>query len=98
MYKLVYSPTAVKYIKKIRNKSLKAELKKALDDISNDPYIGEAKMGDLQGIFGYDVYYDSVNYEIAYTVKEREILVTIIMVGTRENFYNELKRYIKRAM
>lgn len=55
-------------------------------------------MGDLHGLFGYDVYYDSVNYEIAYTVKEKEILVTIIMVGTRENFYNELKRYIKRAM
>lgn len=98
MYKLTYSPAAVKYIKKIRNKSLKAELKKAIDDIANDPYIGEAKMGDLQGIFGYDVYYDSVNYEIAYIIREKEILVTIIMVGTRENFYSELKRYIKRAM
>ena len=98
MYKLTYSPAAVKYIKKIRNKSLKAELKKAIDNISKDPYIGEAKMGDLQGIFGYDVYYDSVNYEIAYIIREKEILVTIIMVGTRENFYSELKRYIKRAM
>ena len=98
MYKLTYSPAAIKYIKKIRNKSLKAELKRAIDDIANDPYIGEAKMGDLQGIFGYDVYYDSVNYEIAYIIREKEILVTIIMVGTRENFYSELKRYIKRAM
>lgn len=98
MYRIKYSPAAVKYIKKIRNKQLKTELKKAIDQIANDPYVGEAKMGDLQGLFGYDVYYDSVNYEIAYTVKEMEILVTIIMVGTRENFYNELKRYIKRAI
>lgn len=98
MYNIKYSPAAVKYIKKIRNKELKSELKNAIMQIANDPYIGEAKMGDLQGLFGYDVYYDSVNYEIAYTVKEKEILVTIIMVGTRENFYSELKRYIKRAM
>ena len=98
MYNIKYSPVAVKYIKKIRNKQLKSELKNAIMQIANDPYIGEAKMGDLQGLFGYDVFYDSVNYEIAYTVKEKDILITIIMVGTRENFYNELKRYIKRAM
>ena len=98
MYNIKYSLAATKYIKKIRNKSLKAELKKAILEIAGNPYIGEAKTGDLQGLFGYDVYYDSVNYEIAYAVHENEILVTIIMVGTRENFYNELKRYIKRAM
>ena len=97
MYKLKYSTAAAKYIKKIKNNELKSELKKAIDSIAQNPLIGEAKMGDLQGIFGYDVFYDSVNYEIAYTVLEKEVLITIIMVGTRENFYKELKRYIKSA-
>lgn len=97
MYKLKYSTAATKYIKKIKNNELKSELRKAIDSIAQNPLIGEAKMGDLQGIFGYDVFYDSVNYEIAYTVLEKEVVITIIMVGTRENFYKELKRYIKSA-
>ena len=97
MYSLRYSAAATKYIKKIKNRELKSELKKAIDPIAHNPLIGEAKMGDLHGIFGYDVYYDSINYEIAYTILEKEVVITIIMVGTRENFYKELKRYIKSA-
>lgn len=97
MYSLRYSAAATKYIKKIKNRELKSELKKAIDSIAHNPLIGEAKMGDLHGIFGYDVYYDSINYEIAYTILEKEVVITIIMVGTRENFYKELKRYIKSA-
>lgn len=97
MYSIKYSTAAAKYIKKNKNQELKAELKKALCSIAENPLVGEAKMGDLQGIFGYDVYYDSVNYEIAYIVLEKEVIITIIMVGTRENFYKELKRYIKSA-
>lgn len=97
MYSLRYSAAATKYIKKIKNRELKSELKKAIDSIAHNPLIGEAKMGDLHGIFGYDVYYDSINYEIAYTILEKEVVITIIMVGTRENFYKELKRYINSA-
>ena len=39
------------------------------------------------------------NYELAYTVEyiqeesEEPKAVVVIMAGTRENFYNELKRY-----
>ena len=97
MYRVQYSSAAVKYIKKIRNRELKSEIKKAIDAIANDPYCGEAKMGDLRGLFGYDVFYDGVNYEIAYTINDNCILITVIMVGTRENFYKELKRYLKSA-
>ena len=58
--------------------------------------IGEAKIGDLAGIYCYDVYYNKTNYEIAYTVEihDNEIVV-VIMAGTRENFYDELKKYMK---
>ena len=97
MYKLQYAPASVKYLKKLRNKELKSRLKAAIYEIAENPYIGEAKIGDLEGIFGYDVYYDNTNYEIAYTIRNREVIVTIIMVGTREIFYSELKRYIKRV-
>ncbi len=36
------------------------------------------------------------NYELAYTViEEDEENVVVILAGTRENFYKELKRYMK---
>jgi hypothetical protein len=37
-----------------------------------------------------------INYEIAYTIDilEDGEVVIIIMAGTRENFYNELKKYL----
>ena len=97
MYNVQYSTAAVKYIKKIRNRELKGEIKKAIDILAENPYCGEAKMGDLQGLFGYDVFYDGINYEIAYTINDNSIMITVIMVGTRENFYKELKRYLKSA-
>ena len=48
----------------------------------------------------YDIYHNRINYELAYTVEERfsedsgeKETVVVIMAGTRENFYDELKRY-----
>ena len=36
-------------------------------------------------------------YELAYTIERIDgELVVVVMAGTRENFYDELKRYIKR--
>jgi len=46
---------------------------------------------------GYDIYYNKTNYEIAYTVKDIDgETVLIVLAGTRENFYRELKRYLKK--
>jgi len=68
-----------------------------LEEISKDPYkAGEAKTGDLKGMYCCDIYYNKTNYEIAYQIFElNEKLVIVILAGTRENFYQELKRYMK---
>ena len=43
-----------------------------------------------------DIFYNKTNYELAYRVEYVENkMIIVIMAGTRENFYNELKRYIK---
>jgi len=95
MYELIVLPPAARFIKKIRDKHLKYLLHKKFLEIANDPYIGERKTGDLQGVFCYDVYYNKTNYEIAYTVKETpEKIVVVILSGPRENFYEQLKRHM----
>lgn len=89
-------PPAAKYLKKIKDKKLKALFQDAIDKIREDYTMGEAKTGDLRGIFGYDIYYNKTNYELAYTIEyENDKIIVVIMAGTRENFYDQLKRYIK---
>ena len=96
MYQLRYASAAKRYFKKIKEKGLKIAYQKALEIIANDPYCGEKKVGDLSGLYGYDVYYNKINYEIAYRIYEEDNkLVVVVLAGTRENFYYELKRYIK---
>ena len=97
MYDLRYKPSAEKYFKKLKNKGMILVFKDALTEISKDPYnAGKAKTGDLKGIYCRDVFYNKVNYEIAYQIFEEDgNYVVVILAGTRENFYNELKRYLQ---
>jgi len=96
MYEISYSGAAERYFKKIKDKHLLTAFKTAIDELKNDPYIGTQKVGDLRGIYGYDVKCNGVNYELAYRIYEDHgHLVVVILAGTRENFYEELKRLIK---
>ena len=96
MYELLFSPQAERFFKKMKEKPLKEAYKTALIKLKNNPYIGQPKRGDLAGIYGFDVKPKSVNYEIAYTISEvNGKKVIVLLAGTRENFYEQLKRYIK---
>ena len=96
MTEVRFMPPAAKYLKKIKDKKLKGLFRDAINKIREDHTVGEAKTGDLRGIFGYDIYYNKTNYELAYTVEyENDKIIVVIMAGTRENFYEQLKRYMK---
>jgi mRNA interferase RelE/StbE len=96
MYEILFSSASERFFKKLKEKPLKEAYKKALLKISENPYIGQPKRGDLSGIYGFDVKYKGINYEIAYTISEvNGKKVIVLLAGTRENFYEELKRYIK---
>ena len=96
MTEVRFMPPAAKFLKKLKDKKLKTLYQEAIDKIREDHTIGEAKTGDLAGLYGYDIYYNKTNYELAYRVEYVEDkLIIVIMAGTRENFYDELKRYMK---
>ncbi len=95
MTEVRFLPPASRFIKKLKDKKLKALFQEAIDKIRADHTVGEAKKGDLSRIYGYDIYYNKINYELAYRVEYTEDkIIIVIMAGTRENFYEELKRYI----
>lgn len=96
MYDVKFLPPASKYLKKLKDKKLKTLYKEAIDEICKDYTVGQAKSGDLSGVYCYDIYYNKTNYELAYTVEYiNGNMIIVIMAGTRENFYQELKRYMK---
>ena len=100
MAELRILPPAAKYLKKLKDKKLKQLYQEAINAILEDPTIEEEKTGDLKGVRGYDIYYNRTNYELAYTVEyirkeggEDPEVVVVILAGTRENFYDQMKRY-----
>jgi mRNA-degrading endonuclease RelE of RelBE toxin-antitoxin system len=96
MTKLIILPAAARFLKKIKEKPLRDMFQQAIDTILIKPDLGEAKSGDLAGIYCCDIYYNKTNYELAYTLIEKPTeTVVIILAGTRQNFYEELKRYMK---
>lgn len=96
MTEVRFLPPAAKFIKILKDKKLKMLYQEAVDRICEDHTVGEAKTGDLSGVYGYNIYYNKTNYELAYTVEYQEDkIIVVIMAGTRENFYDELKRYMK---
>lgn len=93
-----FLPPAAKYLKKLKEKKLKALFQEAIDKICEDHTIGEAKIGDLSGVYCYDIYYNKTNYELAYRVEYvDDKIIVVIMAGTRENFYEEIKRFLKTS-
>ena len=94
----IFTKRAGKALLKIRktDKGLYEKINDAITNICLDPYSGEAKRGDLKGFFSLDIFHQGTNYELCYTIKEDENgnLIVIILVGTREDFYSELKRYL----
>lgn len=87
-------PPFRKYIKKMKNKSLKGLFQEAMTNILTNPLCGEPKRHDSKGYWGYDIYDNGTNYEIAYLIVEDESgkpqVVIFYMPGTRENFCDEL--------
>jgi len=79
-------------------KKLSKQEKKLLDDeikkIAENPLIGEEKKGDLKAVYVHKFKIKSLQYLLSYRKikSDREL----IMIGPHENYYKELKSYLKR--
>jgi len=99
-----YKPPFSKFVRKA-HKPLQLAIEDAVDEICDNPQIGEAKVGDLAGIWGYKFKFNRQEYLIAYrppTPEARQqqidivrLIVDFYQVGSHENFYDELKRYLR---
>ena len=67
-----------------------ADVDDAITAIVADPTLGEAKKGDLAGVFVYKFACVGQLYLLAYEYDPESRL--LLLVGTHENFYRTLKR------
>jgi mRNA-degrading endonuclease RelE of RelBE toxin-antitoxin system len=78
-------------------KMLKQE-KEILDQevrkIAQNPSIGEEKKGDLTGVFIHKFKIKTTQYLLAYRKIGRDL--ELVMIGPHENYYRELKQYLKK--
>jgi mRNA-degrading endonuclease RelE of RelBE toxin-antitoxin system len=81
-----------KTIKKL-HANQKSDLDKAIKIIMKNPDIGERKMGDLSGTFVYKFKMAKHLTLLAYTYEDHTITLTLLALGTHENFYRDLKNH-----
>ena len=72
----------------------KEELDAVLKLISKDPIIGEAKVGDLVGVYVYKFRLSEQQVLLAYRIVDPEN-IKLLTFGSHENFYRDLKRQAK---
>lgn len=75
--------------KKLRNNQ-KLAVDRAIADIVRNPTLGEAEKGDVSGVYIYK--FDCINQLFLLAYEYDPITRLLLLVGTHENFYRDLKR------
>ena len=95
---MTYRPKTTSKFNRIKKK-LPASLQKAIDNqvllICQHPETGEMKTGDLASVRVHKFGHKGQLYLLAYEADEKAQVIYIYAVGGRENFYRDLKAYLK---
>ncbi|NIS09989.1 MAG: type II toxin-antitoxin system RelE/ParE family toxin [Candidatus Dadabacteria bacterium] len=79
-------------VKKLSKKE-KEVLDKQIQSILNDSDLGEEKKGDLLGVRVHKFKMNKQRMLLAYEVSDDELL--LLTIGSHENYYRDLKKYLK---
>ena len=80
----------VKKFSKQEKKRLDNQIRKIIDD----PSIGSEKRGDLRGVYVHTFKLQTIQYLLSYRFVGENL--ELIMIGPHENYYRDLKSYLKR--
>ncbi len=90
--KIYQSRSFAKKIKRF-TRAEKFVLDGELKEIIKNHTICVEKKGDLKGVFVHKFKIKSLEYLLAYRLTENEL--ELIMIGPHENYYRDLKKYIR---
>lgn len=80
----------VKKFSKQEKKRLDNQIRKIIDD----PSIGSEKKGDFRGVYVHKFKLQTVQHLLSYRFVGENL--ELIMIGPHENYYIDLKSYLKR--
>jgi hypothetical protein len=83
-----------KFVKK-QPRPFQLVIEDEVDKIVGNPGLGDSKKGDLIDFRVHKFPYRNQMFLISYRLRETEL--AFFTVGTHENFYRELKRYVKEV-
>jgi mRNA-degrading endonuclease RelE of RelBE toxin-antitoxin system len=78
---------------KTMHKREKEILDQEIRNIADHPSIGDEKKGNLRGIFVRKFKIKTAEYLLAYRMVGADL--ELIMIGPHENYYRDLKNYLK---
>lgn len=90
--KIFQSRSFEKKVKRF-NKQQKKVLDSQILKIAQDPIAGEEKKGDLRGVFVHKFKIKSTQYLLSYRFVGDDL--ELIMIGPHENYYRDLKSFLK---
>ena len=70
----------------------KIELDNAIKAIVKNPYIGDLKKGDLSFLRVYKFQINKQLMLLGYNYEKHQGILTLLQLGSHENFYREAKR------
>jgi len=90
--KILQSRSFERKVKKFGKQEKKA-LDKQIRKITENPSVGAEKKGDLRGVYVYKFKIKSTRYLLSYRFIGDDL--ELIMIGPHENYYRDLKNYLK---
>lgn len=91
--KIYQSGSFERKVKKF-NKNEKSSLDNEIKQIIQDPSVGIEKKGDLKGVFIHKFKIKTVLYLLSYRLVPDGI--ELVTIGSHENYYRNLKSYLKK--
>jgi len=91
MYQIVVTPSAKRAAKKLPE-DVKKEMIGRAKKLKENPRLGEKLSGSLHFLYSLHVTFRETEYRLAYTIDESRKFIVVHLVGSRENFYEKLKR------
>lgn len=88
---VVQTPSFKKSVKKLKSNQ-KRDLDEAIKRLMLDPEMGEKKRGDLGYLRVLKFQMAKQLTLLAYSYENGSVILELLMLGTHENFYRDLKR------